>query len=105
MTSTLPAVPSTHTHREATKFNPKRHHHHPPPPKPSTWSHRHFPSYHPTANKLLSKRWEEHARQLHLKKLRNAKPTIDNGAPKVYPHLEMRLKRLQIEQGIRRNVS
>ncbi|KAI9364490.1 KIAA1430-like protein-domain-containing protein [Zopfochytrium polystomum] len=77
----------------------------PPPgrkkePKPAhdPFEHRHYAAFHPTCNKLLSKRWEDHSRELHYKRLRQAKSTIDNSQPRVYPHLEMRLKRLQIEE-------
>ncbi|KAI8821833.1 KIAA1430-like protein-domain-containing protein [Fimicolochytrium jonesii] len=75
-----------------------QHHHHGAPPKPETWSHRHFPTYHATSSKLLSKKWEERARQIHLQKLRNAACTVDNRPPKRRPHLEVRLKKLQSEQ-------
>lgn len=64
----------------------------------STFEYRHYVPFHPCSNKLLSKRWDKHARDLHLTKLKQARPTIDNLPPKVYPHLEMRLKRLQIEE-------
>ncbi|KAJ3332767.1 hypothetical protein HDU76_013179 [Blyttiomyces sp. JEL0837] len=67
------------------------------------FEHRHYVAFHPTCNKLLAKRWEDHARELHYKRLRQAKPTIDNSQPRVYPHLEMRLKRLQMEEGWRLN--
>ncbi|KAJ3108325.1 hypothetical protein HDU97_001450 [Phlyctochytrium planicorne] len=61
------------------------------------FEHRHYQSYHPTCNKILAKRWEDHTSFIHHMKLKQAKPTIDNTQPKVYPHLEMRLKRMQIE--------
>jgi hypothetical protein len=35
----------------------------------------------------------------HLKKLAAAKPNVDNKAPKVYTHLQVRLKKVQMEQG------
>ncbi|KAJ3208670.1 hypothetical protein HDU67_006611 [Dinochytrium kinnereticum] len=62
------------------------------------FEHRHYQPYHPTCNKILAKRWEDHTRDIHLVKLKQARPTIDNGQPRVYPHLEMRLKRMQIEE-------
>ncbi|KAI9208484.1 uncharacterized protein BJ171DRAFT_565028 [Polychytrium aggregatum] len=67
-------------------------------PSSSTLEYRHYVPFHPTCNKLLAKRWDRAARDLHLAKLRHARPTIDNAPPKVYPHLEMRLKRLQIQE-------
>jgi cobalamin biosynthesis protein CobT len=73
---------------------------HPPnKSKKDQFEHRHYFAFHPTCNKLLAKRWEDHTRDLHYKRLRQAKPSIDNSPPRVYPHLEMRLKRLQIEEG------
>jgi hypothetical protein len=32
--------------------------------------YRHYVSYHPTCNKILSKKWEERTRALHMKKLK-----------------------------------
>ncbi|KAJ3389227.1 hypothetical protein HDU84_008965 [Entophlyctis sp. JEL0112] len=63
------------------------------------YEHRHFFALHPTCNYILAKRWEEKTMQLHKSRLKQAKPSIDNSPPKVYPHLEMRLKGVQIEEG------
>ncbi|KAL2911312.1 hypothetical protein HK105_209226 [Polyrhizophydium stewartii] len=46
----------------------------------------------------LSKKWEERSRLLHLKKLKDVRPTVDNAPPKVHPHLEMRLTKLKLEE-------
>ncbi|KAJ3020578.1 hypothetical protein HKX48_000599 [Thoreauomyces humboldtii] len=81
---------ATTTHRSV--------HTHPSAPPPQCWSHRHFPTYHPTASRLLSKKWEERARDIHLAKLHSAHPSVDNAPPKRWAHLEVRLKRLQVEQ-------
>ncbi|KAJ3118871.1 hypothetical protein HDU96_007613 [Phlyctochytrium bullatum] len=62
------------------------------------FEHRHYRPYHPTCNKILAKRWEDHTRDIHLMKLKLARPTIDNAQPRVYSHLEMRLKRMQVEE-------
>ncbi|ORY49074.1 hypothetical protein BCR33DRAFT_18171 [Rhizoclosmatium globosum] len=62
------------------------------------FAHRHYFTLHPACNKLLAKRWEEKTMQLHHRRLRQSKPNIDNRQPKVYPHLEMRLKGVQIEE-------
>ncbi|KAI9103748.1 KIAA1430-like protein-domain-containing protein [Phlyctochytrium arcticum] len=72
--------------------------HHPPPPSETCWTHRHYLAPHAISSKLLAKKWQDRARQMHLRKLKDAKSTIDNRPPKVYPHLEMRLKKLQVEQ-------
>ncbi|KAI8619178.1 hypothetical protein BC830DRAFT_819169 [Chytriomyces sp. MP71] len=62
------------------------------------YEHRHFDSLHPTCNKLLQKRWEEYVRSIHLHRLRTAKPSIDDSRPKVYTHLDIRLKKTQMEE-------
>ncbi|KAJ3081351.1 hypothetical protein HK100_009902, partial [Physocladia obscura] len=62
------------------------------------FEHRHYFSLHPTCNNILAKRWEEKTMQMHKDKLKQAKPNIDNAQPKMYPHLEMRLKGVQIEE-------
>lgn len=71
------------------------------------FSYRHYVTFHPAQNKILEKRWDERTRELHLSRLRTARPSIDNSPPKVYPHLELRLKKLKLEeqrlQEIRKN--
>ncbi|KAJ1334896.1 hypothetical protein BSLG_008050 [Batrachochytrium salamandrivorans] len=62
------------------------------------FSYRHYCAYHPTSNKLLSKKWEERSRSIHLKKLQDVRATIDNVPPKIYPHLEIRLKKLKLDE-------
>ncbi|TPX64930.1 hypothetical protein SpCBS45565_g05531 [Spizellomyces sp. 'palustris'] len=81
-------------------YSPVLHHthRHAPPPPAQNWSHRHYNPPHPTASKLLSKKWEDKSRSLHLKKIKEAKSTIDSRPPRVWPHLEVRLKRVQVEQ-------
>ncbi|KAJ1569058.1 hypothetical protein HK405_010417 [Cladochytrium tenue] len=69
-----------------------------PLPEQMRYEHRHFTALHPSCNKLLAKRWEEHCRELHARRLRQARPTVDNARPRAYPHLEMRLKQMQIEE-------
>ncbi|KAJ3410099.1 hypothetical protein HDU80_003585 [Chytriomyces hyalinus] len=62
------------------------------------FAHRHYFNLHPTCNMILAKRWEEKCMQQHHKRLKQAKPSIDNLKPRAYPHLEMRLKGVQIEE-------
>ncbi|KAJ3414817.1 putative ATP-dependent RNA helicase dhr2, partial [Chytridiales sp. JEL 0842] len=62
------------------------------------YAYRHYNPLNPTCNKILAKRWEEHSRELHYRRLKQARPSIDTSPPKVYPHLEMRLKRMQVEE-------
>ena len=67
-------------------------------PDQNPFSYRHYVTFHPAQNKILEKRWDERTRELHLKRLKEARPSIDNSPPKVYPHLELRLKRLKLEE-------
>ncbi|ORY46864.1 hypothetical protein BCR33DRAFT_111355 [Rhizoclosmatium globosum] len=62
------------------------------------YEHRHYLPLHPTCNKLLEKRWEDYVRNLHHSRLKQAKPTIDDSKPRVYRHLDMRLKKQQMEE-------
>ena len=68
--------------------------------KKDPFAYRHYVTFHPAQNKILDKRWDQRTRELHLKRLKEAKPSIDNSPPKVYPHLELRLKRLKLEEGM-----
>ncbi|KAI8926765.1 KIAA1430-like protein-domain-containing protein [Entophlyctis helioformis] len=65
---------------------------------PDPFPYRHYKAFHPCSNKLLAMKWDQTLRQQHLKKLAAAKPTIDNSAPKPYMHLQMKLKKLQMEE-------
>jgi hypothetical protein len=64
------------------------------------FTYRHFYTINPTVNRLLEQKWSTHSRRKHMQKLRGAKPTIDNSAPKVYPHLQVRLKKQKMEEGL-----
>lgn len=52
----------------------------------------------PSSNKLVSARWEDKCREIHLQKLKSMKPAIDNVPPKEYPHLTNNKKRLQLQE-------
>ncbi|CAH1792273.1 unnamed protein product [Owenia fusiformis] len=52
----------------------------------------------PAGNKLLQKRWAEQAHRLHVQKMHSMKPGLDNSPPKRYPHLVLRLKKVQMEE-------
>ena len=56
----------------------------------------------PSSNKLVSARWEDKCREIHLQKLKNMKPAIDNVPPKEYPHLTNNKKRMQLQEGAHR---
>ncbi|KAJ3239122.1 hypothetical protein HDU81_006453 [Chytriomyces hyalinus] len=53
---------------------------------------------HPTCNKLLAVRWESYVFEIHRRNLQKARHTIDDSKPKVYKHLDMRLKKTQTEE-------
>eukprot|EP00055_Hartaetosiga_balthica_P009310 m.36729 g.36729 ORF g.36729 m.36729 type:complete len:589 (+) comp6695_c0_seq2:108-1874(+) len=52
----------------------------------------------PAASRMLAKRWDSKAYDMHRKKLRSIKPTVDTRPPKTYMHLQLKLKKLQIEE-------
>ncbi|KAJ3130272.1 hypothetical protein HK098_004319 [Nowakowskiella sp. JEL0407] len=66
------------------------------PPNPS--AHRHYNTFHPVCNKLLAKKWDKADRKLHLEKLARIRPRVDNSLPKVHLHLQLKLKKLRIEE-------
>jgi len=48
------------------------------------------------ADKLSDRKYRAYCRRLHLKRLKNVKPSIDNKAPKRCPHLRQNLKKKQL---------
>lgn len=50
----------------------------------------------PSGNKILTKKWQEKERRIHMQKLRNVKPTIDLKKPKNFKHLKSRAKKEQM---------
>ncbi|EGD75057.1 hypothetical protein PTSG_06715 [Salpingoeca rosetta] len=64
----------------------------------SSGNHRAYQPIKPAASRMLAKRWDDSSYGLHRKKLRNAKPTVDTRAPKTYMHLQLKLKKLQMEE-------
>ena len=67
---------------------------------PDPFPYRHYYALYPTCNKMLASKWDAAQRHKHLKKLAAAKPNVDNTAPKVYNHLKVKLKKIQMEEGI-----
>ncbi|KAI8814539.1 hypothetical protein BJ742DRAFT_848715 [Cladochytrium replicatum] len=61
-------------------------------------AHRHYIPFHPVCNKLLAKQWDLADRRLHLEKLAKARPTVDNAPPRIHMHLQLKLKRMQVEE-------
>ncbi|KAI8804652.1 hypothetical protein BJ742DRAFT_775961 [Cladochytrium replicatum] len=62
-------------------------------------AHRHYIPFHPVCNKLLAKQWDRADRRLQLDKLAKARLTVDNAPPRIHMHLQLKLKRLQVEEG------
>eukprot|EP01029_Cantina_marsupialis_P021055 TRINITY_DN4_c0_g6_i1.p1 TRINITY_DN4_c0_g6~~TRINITY_DN4_c0_g6_i1.p1 ORF type:complete len:384 (+),score=137.02 TRINITY_DN4_c0_g6_i1:73-1224(+) len=50
----------------------------------------------PSVNRLISGKINEKNRQMHLKKLKSIKSTVDNGKPKKHAHLRRNLKKEQM---------
>ncbi|KAI0211477.1 Annexin A13 [Lamellibrachia satsuma] len=49
-------------------------------------------------SKLLQKKWEQQEHKRHMKKVNAVKPQLDNAPPRQYPHLVVRLKKIQQEE-------
>jgi hypothetical protein len=50
----------------------------------------------PSGNKILTKKWQDKERRIHMQKLRSVKPTIDLGKPQKFKHLKSRAKKEQM---------
>ncbi|XP_065827027.1 uncharacterized protein [Oscarella lobularis] len=61
-------------------------------------AHKSYQSILPTHNKLLQKRWDQQRYDTHQKKLRSASSMVDSSAPRAYPHIQMKLKKQQVQE-------
>ncbi|XP_048586536.1 uncharacterized protein LOC5516017 isoform X3 [Nematostella vectensis] len=52
----------------------------------------------PPSSKLLDKLWQSRRYKVHKKKLKNVKSTLDLSPPREFMHLQLEVKRLQVEQ-------
>ncbi|CAD5123708.1 DgyrCDS12028 [Dimorphilus gyrociliatus] len=52
----------------------------------------------PAGSKLLQKKWEERKQRIHNQKINAMKSGVNNSTPKRYPHLDLRLKKIQIQE-------
>ncbi|KAL0964101.1 hypothetical protein UPYG_G00318560 [Umbra pygmaea] len=52
----------------------------------------------PTVNKYLQQKWDKASYEMHLQKVKSAKPTIDTTAPKTYGHLALKKKKKTLEE-------
>jgi hypothetical protein len=50
-------------------------------------------------SKLLQKKWEQKEREMHLSKLKDAKPSVDVREPTQFRHIKKKLKKNQILEG------
>jgi hypothetical protein len=53
----------------------------------------------PVGSKLLQRKWDQKERELHLSKLREAKPSIDVREPTQFRHIKKKLKKNQMQEG------
>ena len=51
----------------------------------------------PATNKLLKKRWDGAAQDMHRKKVSGAKPVVDTKSPATYTHLQYKMKKMQVD--------
>ncbi|XP_045176328.2 uncharacterized protein CFAP97D2-like [Mercenaria mercenaria] len=59
--------------------------------------HRTYQPYTPVTCVLLKQRWDKNIYKCHRKKVHAARAVVDSGAPRVYQHLNVKLKKLQNE--------
>ncbi|XP_030854399.1 DNA ligase 1 [Strongylocentrotus purpuratus] len=51
-----------------------------------------------SANNVLQKRWNQKTYQMHVAKKNGMRTKVDASSPKVYPHLQVNMKKLQAEE-------
>lgn len=63
-----------------------------------TESHRSYRPPKPAANKLIARKYDAAAYEAHRARLSRVKPSIDNKPPKQHMHLQVKLKKIQLEE-------
>ena len=58
--------------------------------------HSNYQPITPASNKLLKKRWDGEAYNMHRKKVSKARCVVDNTAPPGYGHLQNKPKKIQV---------
>ena len=53
----------------------------------------------PTANRILSRKWNDYEHQVHLRKLREARAKVTLQAPSKYRHFQVNSKKEQLQEG------
>lgn len=54
----------------------------------------------PVGSKLLQRKWDQQNRDIHIGKLREAKPSVDVREPAQFKHIKKKLKKNQLLEGI-----
>jgi len=62
------------------------------------YEHRHYTSYNPCCNRLLSMKWDQAQRNKHIRKLQKMKHALDNAPPRKFKHLDVKMKKIQLEK-------
>ncbi|XP_048388298.1 uncharacterized protein CFAP97D2 isoform X3 [Stegostoma tigrinum] len=52
----------------------------------------------PTGSKYLQEKWDRACYHEHRRKVKDAKSTIDNHSPETYSHLNLKFKKLKLEE-------
>lgn len=61
-------------------------------------SHKAFRPPKPCSSQLLARKYDRAAYDSHRDRVKSSKPSIDNSPPKRYMHLEVKLKKMQMEE-------
>ncbi|XP_075054156.1 uncharacterized protein CFAP97D2 [Mixophyes fleayi] len=60
--------------------------------------HRAYQPILPCGNKYLQQKWDKTYYDEHKKKVQSAKPMVDTNSPQTYVHLNLKLKKLKLEE-------
>lgn len=60
--------------------------------------HRSYDSILPCQNKILARKYDTAKYDAHRSRIANQRATVDNGPPKPYMHLHLKLKKVQLEE-------
>lgn len=53
----------------------------------------------PSANKILSNKWQKNEHQIHMQNLQKIKGTVDMKEPPQFKHLKKKMKKTQMLEG------
>ncbi|KAJ8383528.1 hypothetical protein AAFF_G00219780 [Aldrovandia affinis] len=60
--------------------------------------HRAYQPMLPCGNKYLQHKWDKTHYEMHMKKVQSAKPTVSTAPPQTYSHLQLKMKKLTLEE-------